>query len=95
MSSVINDATVNVGDTIYYAQTLSEVGEYNILEMHVATVYDTYFACTEKRDKHRYLFKYGDVGTCLFYDRKLALEVVNKAESQGKKVSNKKYYEED
>lgn len=39
---------------LYYAQILPSVGIYHVLEMKVATVYDTYFAVTEKCDKHRY-----------------------------------------
>ena len=42
---------------LYYAQILPSVGIYHVLEMKVATVYDTYFAVTEKRDKHRSIMK--------------------------------------
>lgn len=79
---------------LYYAQILPSVGIYHVLEMKVATVYDTYFAVTEKRDKHRYLFNYEDVGKTIFFNRSECLEKVKYAEAHGKKVSNETYYEE-
>ena len=32
---------------LYYAQILPSVGTYNVLEMTVSTLYNTYFAVTE------------------------------------------------
>ena len=80
---------------LYYAQILPSVGIYHVLEMKVATVYDTYFAVTEKRGKHRYLFNYEDVSRTIFFNRSECLEKVKYAEAHGKKVSNETYYEED
>lgn len=42
-------------DKLYYAQILPRVGVYNVLEIIVRGVYDTYFVGIEKRDKHAYL----------------------------------------
>ncbi len=80
---------------LYYAQILPSVGTYNVLEMTVSTLYNTYFAVTEKRDKHRYLFNYTDINKTIFLDRTKCLKKVKDAESHGKKVSNETYYEED
>lgn len=80
---------------LYYAQILQQVGEYNVLEMIVCTLYKTYFAVMEKCDKHRYLFNYEDVGRTIFFNRSECLEKVKYAETHGKKVSNEIYYEED
>ena len=80
---------------LYYAQILLPVGEYNVLEMIVCTLYKTYFAVMEKRDKHRYLFNYEDVGRTIFLNRSECLKKVKYAEAHGKKVSNETYYEED
>lgn len=80
---------------LYYAQILPPVGEYNVLEMIVCTLYKTYFAVMEKRDKHRYLFNYEDVGRTIFLNRSECLKKVKYAEAHGKKVSNETYYEED
>lgn len=90
-----NEHEIKKKDVLYYAQILPSVGIYHVLEMKVATVYDTYFAVTEKRDKHRYLFNYEDVGKTIFFNRSECLEKVKYAEAHGKKVSNETYYEED
>lgn len=59
-----NEHEIKKKDVLYYAQILPSVGIYHVLEMKVATVYDTYFAVTEKRDKHRYLFNYTKSKIC-------------------------------
>lgn len=88
---------IKLNDTIYYyAQIIPSLCQYNILDMKVATLYDTYFACTEKRDKRRYLFNYTDIDKTVFTDRTKALEVVHKAEKyKQENISNERYYEED
>lgn len=83
------------GERLYYAQILPTVGIYNVLEMQVSTIYDTYFACSEKREKHRYLFNFTDIDNTIFCDRSVCLKKVKDAEAHGKKVSNETYYEED
>lgn len=90
-----NEHEIKKKNILFYAQILPPVGIYNVLEMKVATVYDTYFAVIEKRDKHRYLFNYEDVGKTIFFNRNECLKKVKYAEAHGKKVSNETYYEED
>lgn len=94
---MINQNTIQIKPKqhLYYAQILPQVGIYNVLEMSVATIYPTYFAVTEKRDKHRYLFNYTDINKTIFLNRSDCLEKVKYAEAHGKKVSNETYYEED
>lgn len=82
-------------DKLYYAQILKRVGVYNVLECTVRSVYDTYFVCVEKRDKHAYLFNYTDIGNSVFFNRQDALEKVNLAEKDKIEVSDETYYEED
>lgn len=82
-------------DKIYYAQILRRVGVYNVLECTVRSVYETYFVCVEKRDKHAYLFDYTDIGNTVFFNRSDALEKVQLAEKNKIEISNETYYEED
>ena len=83
-------------DTLYYAQIIPSLCQYNILDMKITTLYNTYFACTEKREKRRYLFNYTDIDKIIFTDRAKALEVVREAEKYKREnISNKIYYEED
>lgn len=71
---------IKSNDTLYYAQIIPSLCQYNILDMKIETLYNTYFACTEKREKRRYLFNYTDIDKIIFTDRVKALEVVCEAE---------------
>ena len=82
-------------DVLYYAQILPNVGIYNVCEMIVCSLYDTYFAAIDKREKKRYLFNYSDIDKIIFSDRLTALTIVTDAEKNKPKVSNEIYYEED
>ena len=86
--------TLNKGDKLYYARILPYVGTYEVCDMNIRTVTDTYFVGVDKRDKRAYLFGYGSLGKEVFEDRKEALNVVRKAEEHKKDVSEETYYEE-
>ncbi len=81
-------------DKLYYAQILPRVGVYNVLEIVVRSVYDTYFVGIEKRDKHAYLFDFKELNKTVFTNRKNALDLVQIAEDNKKNVSEEIYYEE-
>lgn len=80
---------------MYYTQILPNVGQYNLCEIKVCTLYDTYFAGIDKRDKRRYIFNYDEIDKSIFYDRKTALSIIKEAEKYKPKISNETYYEED
>lgn len=90
-----NELSIKKKDKLYYAQILKRVGIYNVFECTVRSVYDEYFVCVEKRDKHAYLFNYTDIGNAVFLNRKDALEKVNLAEKDKIEISDETYYEED
>lgn len=79
------------GDIYYYARIIPSAGIYDLLEIKIRSVYDTYFVGIERRDKQAFLFNYSDIDKILFEDRKIALKVVKKAEKNKKEI----YYEED
>ncbi len=79
------------GDIYYYARIIPNAGIYDLLEVKICSVYDTYFVGIERRDKQAFLFNYSDIDKILFEDRKIALKVVKKAEKNKKEI----YYEED
>lgn len=81
-------------DKLYYAQILPRVGVYNVLEIIVRSVYDTYFVGIEKRDKHAYLFDFKELNKTIFTNRKEALDIVQIAEDNKRTVSEETYYEE-
>ena len=83
-----------IGNTIYYARIMPTLGTYDVCELKIRTVADTYFVGTDKRDKRAYLFSYNAVGKCIFSNRKDAVEKVIVTEENSPKVSKETYYEE-
>ena len=83
-----------IGDIVYYARIMTTLGIYDVCELKIRTVTDTYFVGTDKRDKRAYLFSYNAVGKCIFSNRKDAVEKVITAEENSPKVSKETYYEE-
>lgn len=81
-------------DILYYARILPHIGYYEVLELSIRTIEDTWFVGTDKRDKHAYLFKYEDIDNVIFFSRKKALEKVKEAEKNKIKIDNETYYEE-
>ena len=82
------------GDVVYYARIMPTVGIYEVCELLVRSLYDTYFVGVDKRDKHAYLFSYNRINDIVFFDRKVCLQKVLKAEENAPKVSSEKEYEE-
>ena len=70
------------------------LGTYDVCELKIRTVTDTYFVGTDKRDKRAYLFSYNAVGKCIFSNRKDAVEKAIATEENSPKVSKETYYEE-
>jgi len=82
------------GQIVYYARIVENVGIYEILELRLRTVEETYFVGTEKITKHAYLFGMNSLGESIFFDRQQALKIVKEAEKNKKEVSKETYYEE-
>ena len=70
------------------------LGIYDVCELKIRTVTDTYFVGTDKRDKRAYLFSYNAVGKYIFSNRKDAVDKAILAEENAPKVSKETYYEE-
>lgn len=85
----------SVGETLYYAQILPRVGVYNLCDIKVCTLYDTYFAGIDTRDKRRYVFNYTEINQTIFENKLEALEIIKEAEENKPIVSDEIYYEED
>ena len=83
-----------IGDIVYYARIMPTLGIYDVCELKIRTVTDTYFVGTDKRDKRAYLFSYNAVGKYIFSKRKDAVEKVITAEESSPKDSKETYYEE-
>ena len=86
--------TINIGDTLYYARIMPKLDVYDVYELKVRTVEDTYFSTIDKRDKKSYLFSYNDIGKTVFINREEAVQKTKEAEKNKPKVSAETYYEE-
>lgn len=81
--------------TLYYARIMPKVAVYEVDEVSVRTIEDTYFVATEKQTKRAFPFAYKDLDEIVFKDRKDALNKVKEAEKHKTKiVSEETYYEE-
>ena len=83
-----------IGDVVYYARIMPTLGIYDVCELKIRTITDTYFVGTDKRDKRAYLFSYNAVGKYIFSNRKDAVEKVITAEESSPKISKETFYEE-
>lgn len=53
--------TVKKKDRLYYARIIPKTGIYEVCEIILRTIEDTWFVGTDKRDKHAYMFNYSDL----------------------------------
>ena len=79
---------------MYYARISHNLGMYELCELKVRSVYDTYFVALENRTKIAFLFGFSLVGKTVFFSRKEALEKVREAEKDKREISTERYYEE-
>ena len=73
---------INVKDKVYYARILETTGTYDVCDLIIRTVTDTWFVGEDKSDKRAYLFYKHDIGENVFFDRDEALTKVILAESK-------------
>lgn len=81
-------------DRLYYARIIPKTRIFEVCEVLVRTIEDTWFVAIDKSDKHAYLFVYDDIGKILFYERKEALSKVFEAEKDLPEMEYETSYEE-
>ena len=81
-------------DIVYYARIVPNSGIYDLYELSIRTVEETYFVGVDKKDKRAYLFGYDAIGEYVFTNRKDALNRLKDAEKNKKEISNETFYEE-
>lgn len=67
-------------DMVYYARIIPTTGVYEVCELIIRTIADTYFVGTDKRDKRAYLLLYKNLNKTVFKERNNALKIVKNAE---------------
>lgn len=73
---------MNKGDKLYYARILPPVDVYEVEEVKVRTVENTWFTVTDERSKQAYLFSKNALGNTVFENRIDALMKVKEAEGE-------------
>ena len=81
-------------DRLYYARIIPETRIYEVCEVIVRTIRDTWFVTVDKRDKRTYLFNNSDFDVIVFRDREIALSKVLNAEKSAPKEKYEIDYEE-
>ena len=94
MTKETDTKCIKLNDIVYYARIMPKLDIYDVYELKVRTVEDTYFSTIDKRDKKSYLFSYNDIGKTVFLNRQEALNKTKEAEKNKPKVSTETYYEE-
>lgn len=86
---------IDVGDTLYFSRIMAKVDMYDLCELRIRTVTDTYFVGVDKKDKQAHIFGYSALGDTVFQNRADALKKIKAAEKNRKSdVSGETYYEE-
>ena len=85
---------IRQNDIVYYARIMPRLGIFDVYDLKVRTVEDTYFVAIDKRDKKSYLFNFTDINKTVFTNREEALSKVKKEEKNKPKISTETYYEE-
>ena len=75
---------LNKGDILYFSRIIPKTGIYDVCELYIRTVEETYFVGI---DKKAHIFGYYRINEDIFDNRKDALNKVQRAEK------NKKYGE--
>jgi hypothetical protein len=78
---------LNKGDILYFSRIIPKTGIYDVCELYIRTVEETYFVGIDKKDKQAHIFGYDRINEDIFDNRKDALNKVQRAEK------NKKYGE--
>ena len=73
---------IKVGQIMYWARVLPKIDIYDLYELKVRTVYDTYFVAVDKKSEQSYLFSYDAIDKVVFFDRSVALEIVKEKEGE-------------
>lgn len=84
---------LNKGDILYWARIIPHTGIYEVNELKIRTIEDTYVVGVDKRNKQAYLFGYDSFDDVLFEDRTIALHKVQEAEKNKNEFEEIEYEE--
>lgn len=74
------------GDSVIFARVLPRVGYYELLDLHIVSVYDTYCTGADSKTKQTFSFSKKLAGEVLFFNRNLALDYLKKKKQENRNV---------
>lgn len=80
---------IKVGNWVYWARVRENTQEFDVIDLKIATIYDTYFVCTDEKTGQRHLFSNNNWENIIFPDRHEALELVLEAQEKSEKEREK------
>lgn len=90
-----DSCNLKIGDIVYYARILPTTYTYEVVEMGIRTLGDSYFVGVEVgHDRHTYLLDYDSIENLVFIKRNDALKKVKEAQKNATPQKIEKDYEE-
>lgn len=74
----------SIGQIVVYTRILPTAGVYDLLEIKLRTVEDTYIVGCDEKDHTAYLVSEIEAETCIFTSRKDALNKIKEEKKKGK-----------
>lgn len=69
------------GSVFYYARLIPKNHVYEVCELKIRTIEETWFVGVDKRDKHAYLLNTADINQTVFEKRQDALSLVKEMQN--------------
>lgn len=72
-----------IGDVVFYTRIIPTADIYDLLEIKLRTVEDTYIVGCDAKDHTAYLISEIEAETCIFTSRKDALDKIREEKKKG------------
>lgn len=82
--SDINYGKLRKGNNVIFARILPKLDYYELLDLRIVSVYEKYCTATDLKTKQTYSFSRKLAEEILFFNRKLAVEYLNKKKSENR-----------
>lgn len=72
------------GDMVYWARIIPQTGTFDVVDLKIRTVQDTYFVGVEDKSSQAFPFSPNDIGEVIFSNRADAVALVKEAQEEYK-----------
>ena len=73
---------ISKGTKVYWTRIHPQICVYDLYDLTVRSIYDTYFVAVDKKSKQSYLFSYDAIDKVVFFERSVALEILKEKEGE-------------